>query len=1471
MKKYLFFSLILFTGLSISGKAQNLDQMGENLPSLTPDEQLVLSGIPQLEVPAKYRGPDAPLLPFSIDNSTQPYFRPIGGQSGYECGQSAGIGYNFTYEVNRLRNVPSNTTVNQYPSHFTWDFLNNGDNYTGASCFDSWEIVRACGTMNVADYGGAMNTGGYLRWITGYDKYYNGMANRINYMRSVRCDTPEGLETLKYWLFDHLEGAAIGGVATFYGNYFGPTLFLPTGTPEAGKYVITSWGSSPSHTWTVCGYNDSIRYDYNNDGQYTNNIDINGDGVVNMKDWEIGGLKFANGYAGTGWGNSGFCYLMYKNLADAIGFGGIWNHTLYVIDVKQSCGTRMAMKVTLKHNSRNKLKITTGISANMSATVPSYVQEYPIFKYQGGDHYMQGGTTEAEKTIEFGLDLDPLLNQISSGQPAKFFLQVQEADPSSSATGEITSWSLIDYTSGAPVATNYPTGNVPIANNTTTRLSINYTASFVKPDITTSSLPPANLYQPYSCQLTAANSSTPYLWDLQLDYPETVSPSAFPTVNAQQLTVSNSNSGYAIKTLPFTFPFYKKAIDKLYIYADGYILFDDQLYTWPYIIDKNLLFCQTAIISPFMADLNLYSAQSDGIWYQEEASAVTIRWKASIYNMSGTSGLNFAVKLYKSGKIEFYYGNMNYPVSTAWTGGISGGDNKNYQFSSMSGAATITANTLDQYAACGFPVEMSLSDDGLFTGIPDNAYTNQPIRFRVNDNHNISNTRILNFSTNGLLLSYTILSGGDSIIEFGETANVNLKITNIGNQTVHNVNTWLTESDPFILLTDSTAYAGDILAGQTLNLTSAFAFAVSPLIPDDHAFSSLIHVTSTEHSFNTQMNLLAFAPGIQAGEAVVLDGDNGWLDPGETTDIRVTYKNFGGAKAQNLAITLLSNDPYLTINVSAAALGTLKPDSSANALFNVTAAPDAPFEHLYRMGTSLTAANGYLVTDSLFLFSGEIIEDFESGTMTKFPWFTGGFGYWYADGLEHYEGSFCTRSGWIYDNQESSLNLNVNVLAAGPISFMKKVSCEDDPGGTNYDYLAFFIDNTEMGRWDGIIDWSRETFSVTKGYHTFKWVYHKDYSVSSYSDCAWLDFITFPTFAGGYPVLAVSPDSFEKTFYVGTTGSDQLIITNAGGGIMDYSVMVFDTTANKKSAPDNLSGSYLECYTDGFIPGEAFTWTFVLHNGSPDNEYVKEMKIDVPPGVTINTATNFAGGSLGELVFTGTPGNGTSLLWHGESSGGLGVVKPGETATTVLTGFIGENFTGDAFMVYAIRGDGNGVIPHETSGYVKLKNFSIPNGWLTLGNNIGTILHGQSETADLTFDATNLIPPVDLTCDVIVKDKFNNKKIIPVLMHVLDTTIIIGTGNLSNPFNMRNYPNPFSGATHISYQLNKKQQVKVYITDFTGRAIRRLLDKFQDHGRYDLLWDGKNDAGITVASGIYYLQMSAGEQSGYCKMIRIHP
>ena len=1468
MNRAILFRLVLLAViLLLAGSLQSQllpYQAGLEPAPLTNEELFVLANVPLRELPEEYKGPNAPLLPSSVDNSTQPYFRPITSQVGLECGQSAGVAFNFTYEVDRLRNLPANVPGNQYPTHFVWNFSNGGVS-TGVSFFDSWEIVRALGTMNVTEYGGTLSYGGYTRWINGYNVYYSGMHNRLTSVKGIRCDTPEGLNTLRYWLYEHLDGSTVGGVGNIYGQYFGSvSTTLPAGTPEAGKFVQTAWGGSPSHAFTVVGYNDSIRFDYNSDGQYTNTIDLNGDAVIDMHDWEIGGVKLASGYAGTGWCNGGYVYTMYKCLADAIGSGGIWNHTIYTLDVKQTCNPKLTLKLTLKHTCRNKLQVTVGTSTSLTAQVPSYVQTYPVFNYQGGALYMQGGTNESDKTIEFGLDLTPLLSQFTSGQTIKYFLQVRENDPGNSDAGEIVNAALIDYTGASPVTVPFPSSNVPLINNDITRISVNHTVNFSKPAITNASLPTGTVYQPYSCQLLASGGSAPYKWDAQMTYPENTNTATFPNVSAEQLTVTNSNTGYAIKTLAFNFPFYNRSVNKLYIYADGFIVFDDQPYTYPYIKDKNLLFRQTAIICPFMENLNLYSAQGDGIWYEGGPTFATIRWKASIYGMAGSSTLNFAVKLYPNGTIEYYYGTMNFPALTPWTGGLSSGDNKNYQYSMLSGTSTITPGTMDKFAACGYPVEMNLSEDGLFSGTPMYAYTNLPIKFRVTDNDGISNVKTLNFSVNGLLLNYTIDSGGDTLIEFGETANISIAIQNIGQSPVNNAYTWMTETDPYITLTDSIQNIGTIAPGQILNFPNAFAFTVSPNIPDKHAFDIMFHLTSSQQNFDRTIHFIGHAPKLIVSKVAIGDEDNQRLDPGETAALLLTFSNTGSASVKEMEVTGTPADPLITMNAPPVVIPILAPDSSETVSFTVTASPESPFEHLYVVRADVEATNSFLQQDTAWILSGEIIEDFESASFDKFNW-EFGLVTWDINEFEPYEGTYCAKSGWTFDNATAELRIPVILLQDGDISFMRRTSCEDDPAGANYDHLAFTVDGYELGRWDGVTPWTLQTYHLTRGYHLLRWLYQKDGSISANMDCVWIDFVSFPPFSSGLPSVAADPPAFVKTLEEGQTSADALSVTNTGGGILNYTVMVFDTAANKTKNSDNLGASSITCNTSSYVPGQTFSWTFNLTNSSPDNENIEEVRMDFPQGTVVTGATNFSGGSLGDLVYDGSAGSGASIYWHGETPAGQGVINPGETATAVVNGTIDESYTFDVFIVYSIRGDTTGALPHNNAREIRIANDGLGNGWLSFSANTGDLFANETDQLTVSFDATS-IPAGDYTASILVRDLANNIVTIPVNLHVDEYT---GTpdrdDNRDLPW-IDNYPNPFISGTTVRYALKDPGRVVVEIFDLFGKKVETLVSASLQAGEHRIAWDGTDLNGNPLPGGIYECRLT-GPSFNLCRKL----
>jgi 1,4-alpha-glucan branching enzyme len=74
----------------------------------------------------------------------------------------------------------------------------------------------------------------------------------------------------------------------------------------------------------------------------------------------------------------------------------------------------------------------------------------------------------------------------------------------------------------------------------------------------------------------------------------------------------------------------------------------------------------------------------------------------------------------------------------------------------------------------------------------------------------------------------------------------------------------------------------------------------------------------------------------------------------------------------------------------------------------------------------------------------------------------------------------------------------------------------------------------------------------------------------------------------------------------------------------------------------------------------------------------------------------------------------------------------------------------------------------------------------------------------------------------------------------------------------QNYPNPFNPETSIRYELAQSGRVKLEVFNVTGKKIANLVDGFQQAGVYEVHWKGNNDAGIPVASGIYFYRLVSG-------------
>jgi photosystem II stability/assembly factor-like uncharacterized protein len=86
---------------------------------------------------------------------------------------------------------------------------------------------------------------------------------------------------------------------------------------------------------------------------------------------------------------------------------------------------------------------------------------------------------------------------------------------------------------------------------------------------------------------------------------------------------------------------------------------------------------------------------------------------------------------------------------------------------------------------------------------------------------------------------------------------------------------------------------------------------------------------------------------------------------------------------------------------------------------------------------------------------------------------------------------------------------------------------------------------------------------------------------------------------------------------------------------------------------------------------------------------------------------------------------------------------------------------------------------------------------------------------------------------------------------------------------LQNYPNPFNPTTTIRYALPEAARVNLSIYNMLGQRVATLTEEAQNAGYHEAIWDGRNEAGVPVASGVYFYRMDATPSSGGAPFIHL--
>ncbi|MCK9168027.1 MAG: T9SS type A sorting domain-containing protein [Bacteroidales bacterium] len=869
-----------------------------------------LSGSPYDALPP---GEKTILLPPVVDNSVLPFMPPVLNQGNLSsCQQFASVGYGFTYELNHARNTHGQDSANRYDPLFTYNLLHDGNAWNGISMFASLNLLRNLGQPSLLDYSPDENHQ-ITEWMNGYDKWYAAMHNRIDKVYRIDVSTAEGQASLKGWLHNHNGTSPYGGVALFNANSPWNTRTLPPESPEAGASVIVSWAGNATHGMTLVGYNDSIRYDFNHDGLYTHHLDINNDGVTDIHDAEFGAYKFVNSY-GDQWGNQGYCYVMYKTMAEEYPFGGVWNHEVVLLTVKEDYAPLLTARYKIKSNSRDKILITAGVSVDPEIHRPQLLLDLPCFRYQGGNKNLTGTTLHDGDILEGGFDLTPLLSAIPGTSTAEFFLIINSVDPLHTNNGEILEFEVTDHRNGHnSVASHLPQ---PIKQNT---LTITSTPLSITPDN------PECIAPEYICHssdtsilLEASAGTPPYQFALHTNYSLTYTPLTFPEISGTELT--NPNNEPII--LPFSFPFFEESYQTITVNPAGFLMFGETYHPWPYCVIPSHAFRQTKMISAFLAPWFDYQSDEEGIFADISNEKVTIFWVSSGTYGSYTLRIKAAISLFPDGSIILYNHSEGVPGEAVVVSGVSAGDNIRFTF------ADLSASTSASLSPPSVLQGTSLTSEGRLTLPAGKSASIDQITVGVTDKMNLTGLKTIvrsdqfaaSASLKGAIRAGAYIPVDLTLYPYSDTSGLLCSLH--------------TESPYISQITQEQEIS--FPTTETLVKEDLFSFYIDPATPDNTQLPLEIRIDTMILKIAGTVS----APLIQLEELIVSDHDDGTLFPGETSFLCHETSNYGSATAYDNRIEIYCADQRLTIHQPTHSIDSISSGENKTITFPVTVASD---------------------------------------------------------------------------------------------------------------------------------------------------------------------------------------------------------------------------------------------------------------------------------------------------------------------------------------------------------------------------------------------------------------------------------------------------------------------------------------------------------------------------------------------------
>jgi hypothetical protein len=678
---------------------------------------------------------------------------------------------------------------------------------------------------------------------------------------------------------------------------------------------------------------------------------------------------------------------------------------------------------------------------------------------------------------------------------------------------------------------------------------------------------------------------------------------------------------------------------------------------------------------------------------------------------------------------------------------------------------------------------------------------------------------------------------GDGQINPGELINLTVFLDNAGNLSASGVSAVLRSSDEFVTISESISNFGEVGPGDTVGTITPYRFSVASNCYNGHLINFDLHITDdSSRTWDSPFSLLVEAGELvynscQVSDSIPGGNNNSQLGPGENARLRLSINNSGMGDLTEVYAKLRTDCPYIALTDSLGYIGTISASASGNNNldpFGISASPSLPRNYPIQFTVYVHGNGGtynYLSTFIFTLFS-------EQGQMSD-PTGPDGYGYYCYDNTDINSGR-----APVYDWLEIS--------PPGPGSIISQITNSD--AGIDTLTLPF----------------------------TFRY-YGQDYNEVTVAINGFLA-AGRTNFRNGNnsPIPDTSgPSAMIAPFWDDLNANDTL--HGGNGDVYQY----FDTTNHRwifefKDVAHYERNSVRETFqailldpayyptptNDGEIIFQYQTVGDATGNTVGIENYNENSGIQYV--FNNNYAMTAAPLSTERAIRFTTLSPNTSSPWLtltslsiNDSIGGNNnrIPEPGENIQLEVTltnrgGGQAENVTAQLRNT-----DGDATVTDS------LADFGI------------IAVQGQANNSGHPYSFTVSLTPSDTILDfslVISATSYNTIQYLSLGLNGNPGVLEAHLGTILGQPKLECFPNPFNSQTAIRFSLPAKTEATLKIYDVSGKCLKHFatLPSGSQSASNCFIWDGKDNSGRKLSSGIYFATLSYRTSQGLNNLVK---